>query len=1290
MPISRRNSLDAARRLVTMVAVLVLASHSAIALDPRKSVDQFIHHSWQTEDGLPDSSVTAIIQSLDGYLLFGTHRGIVRFDGVRFAVFDRQNTPAITVDSIDALCSDSTGTLWVGTSSGLHRFEGGRLGPKSLGTTIAARPVQSLVEDPAGGIWFGTADGGAGHVRDGQVTTLTTSEGLSSDMVRAVEIDHDGNVWIGTYDGGLNRYSDGAVTVFTTRQGLPSNNVQTIFEDRSGTLWIGTDGGLSRLRDGAITTYTEKDGLTVNSVRDIAEDRDGNLWIATFGGLSRLSDGRFTSFTSRTGLTNDVVLSVFEDREGNLWIGTEGGGLNRLTDGMLTTYTTSDGLSNDLVCPMLEDRSGNLWIGTYGGGLNRLRDGAVTVYSTKDGLSSDNLNALYEDRNGALWVGTIGGGVNRFDGRRFTALTTRDGLANDNVHAISEDADGTLWIGTDRGISKLSGATFANLSSRDGLSDDNIRALLPEPDGSMWVGTNRGLNHVTRDGITVYRTVDGLPSDVIWSINRDRAGTIWIGTAGGLGRLANGRLTGYTTDQGLFDTEVFQVLEDDSGNLWMSCARGIYRASKVQLEDVARGAASRFTCVAYGRADGMRSEVCTHFFQPAGCRTADGHLWFPTTKGAVRVDTTRFVAKSDPPPVVIEDVIVDGETLDLTQVAELAPGKERFEFRYTGLNFFAPETIRFRFRLEGFDADWVDTGTRRVASYTNLPPGEYTFRVIASIGDGAWTETGASYRFVYRASPWRTHWAFALYALLGLGLVYGAVRLRLRALERRNEALEAKITERTAQLAEKVREVTESEERAHESELRALDASRAKSTFLSGVSHELRTPLTTILGFVQLIARDTTLSESHQKRLAIVLRSGDHLLALINDVLSLAKIEAGQMSLNEKTFDLHYLLQNLEDMHRAHRRRNDVDVVFERDQSVPQFVVGDEGKLRQILINLIGNATKFTERGRVTIRARWKDGRASFEVADTGSGIADDELQTVFETFVQTESGRRAKEGTGLGLAICRNFVRMMGGDIEVESQLGQGSTFRFEIDLPEASEVAEEAETRHVARLAPGQEHFRILVVDDDVETRALFGDLLRSAGYEVHEAADGKSGVAAWLTLRPNLVCMDIRMPVMDGYAATRRIRELEGGQKRTIILALSASAFTHERDAILAAGCDDFISKPFHDAHVLETIGEHLGARYDYEAPDEPESPAAVAVTIERLAALPPGLRARLKDAAVRGSVQDASQSIADIRSADPTLADGLADLVANLALADVLELVERADDGNPPDASGEVRR
>ncbi|MBK6425945.1 MAG: response regulator [Blastocatellia bacterium] len=1278
MPFSCRNTLLLAGRYATMATIVLVACHAAVALDPNKSIGQFIHHAWQTEDGLPDSLVTSIIQTHEGYLLFGTHRGLVRFDGVRFAVFDRRNTPGLTTDSIDAVCEDASGTLWVGGAAGLHRFSGGRLGPRSRGATVTSNPVQSIVEDPAGGVWFGTAEHGAGFVIADEVRSLTTGQGLSSDKVRALCVDHEGSVWIGTFEGGLNRYRDGIVTVYTSKDGLASNNVQAVHEDLNGTLWVGTDGGLSSLKDGKFTSYTVRDGLTVNSVRALTEDSFGSLWVATFGGLNRFRDGRFSSFTTSTGLTNDVVLALLEDREGSLWIATEGGGLNRLRDGMLTAFTTADGLSHDLVCPILEDRNRNLWFGTFGGGLNRLRDGVVKVYSTKDGLSSNNLNALHEDRAGALWIGTIGGGLNKFDGQHFTVFDERQGLSSNIVHAVAEDAEGVLWVGTERGVSKLERGRFTSLTSLDGLSGDTVRVILPGMDGAMWVGTDQGLNRVSRDGITVFRMENGLAANTVWSLYQDGAGTLWIGTAGGLSRFENGRRTSYSVENGLFDNEVFQILEDDRANLWMRCAKGIFRVSKQQLDDVASGIVPSLTCVSYGRADGMRSEVCTHFFQPAGWKAANGNLWFPTTQGAVMVDTNRAGAGSVPPTVILEDVIVDNETLDLTEVADLAPGKERFEFRFTGLSFFAPESIRFRFRLEGFDEDWVDAGTRRVAYFTNLPPGEYNFRVMASTGNGDWTETDASYRFVYRSSPWKTRWAFALYAALGLGLLYAAVRLRLRAFERRNQALEEKVAERTLQLAEKVQEVTASEERAHASEIRALEASHAKSAFLSNISHELRTPLTAILGFVQLIARDASLPETHRNRLAIVLRSGEHLHGLINDVLSLSKIEAGRMTLEEKSFDLHRLLKSIEDMLRGRFKRTDVAFAFDCDESVPCYVFGDEGKLRQILINLLGNSMKFTEKGHVTLHVRWREGRAAFEVVDSGAGIAPDEIPTLFEAFVQTESGRQARQGTGLGLAISRNFVRLMNGDIDVTSEVGTGSTFRFEIDLPEASAVAMPVEARPVARLAPGQEQFRILVVDDDIEIRALFGDLLRTAGFEMYEAGDGRSGVEAWLERRPHLVFMDIRMPVMDGYAATRRIRELEEGGRRTVIVGLSAGAFKHERDAVLEAGCDDFVSKPFHDAHVLETIAEHLGAKYVYDEPIAPAAPAASVVTAERLATLTPDIRVRLKDAAVRGSVQDASRTIGEIRVLDPALAEGLEQLVASLALDELLKLVELADE------------
>jgi two-component system sensor histidine kinase/response regulator len=458
------------------------------------------------------------------------------------------------------------------------------------------------------------------------------------------------------------------------------------------------------------------------------------------------------------------------------------------------------------------------------------------------------------------------------------------------------------------------------------------------------------------------------------------------------------------------------------------------------------------------------------------------------------------------------------------------------------------------------------------------------------------------------------------------------------------------------------------------SERRALEASRAKSLFLSNMSHELRTPLNAVLGFAQLLERSASLPEKERESVALIRSSGEHLLDLINDVLAISKIEAGKVALAEKPFDLRHLLRGVVEMIRVRTQEKGLQLVVDVPDDLPARVVGDEGKLRQVLVNLLGNAVKFTGEGGVALRARWADGRGSFEVEDTGYGIAEAETGRLFEAFAQTESGRAAEEGTGLGLAISQNFVTVMGGRIRVRSVLGQGSVFAFDVALPRAAQAAVEQGATRVVGLEPGQAIPRILAVDDTAENRTLICELLRGVGFDVRMASNGREAVDLWASWRPHLIWMDLRMPVLDGAAATLLIREREGEGERCAILALTASAFEHDRETIMASGFDGFVTKPFREETIFDAIAAHLGVTYRYERPATTgASVAKSALARDRLAALPPKLLARLEEALVIGDVEASNEAADGVHALDPELGADLRRAVREYRFDELLGLL-----------------
>ncbi len=736
------------------------------------------------------------------------------------------------------------------------------------------------------------------------------------------------------------------------------------------------------------------------------------------------------------------------------------GGLNQLRDTKVRTYTTREGLCANFARVVLEDSRGDLWVGTDGGGLCRFRGDAFTSLGVEQGLPSASVRALAEGRDGALWVGSRSG-LSRFDGTSFTTWTVRDGLSSNLVRAVLEDREGTLWVGTEGGgLNRLSAGRVDVLTTGNGLPSNDVRALHEDTLGQLWIGTYGGLVR-WRDGVErVLGTADGLPNDIIFAVTEDGRGNLWVGTDSGLGLIEPSRITAFTVDDGLFDSKVFQILDDGNGWLWMSSNRGISRVRSEQLYARARGEIARVEAEGFNRSDGLRVNQCNGSSQPAGWRRRNGELWFPTAEGVAVVDPARMRFNRMPPPVLLEELVVDRVPMQPQVARALGPGLRELELHYTALSFVAPEKVRFRYRLEGFDDRWVEAGGRRSAYFTSIPPGRYRFHVVACNNDGAWNETGAAWSFEVVAPLWKRWWAYLLYVLAVGGSVWLAAMLRMRALHHRTRRLEVMVAERTAEveasnraLGEKVAEAEASEQRAVASERRALEASRAKSVFLSNMSHELRTPLNSIIGFAAILIE--RLEGQVEPRYARFLRnihaSGEHLLRLINTILDLSKIEAGRMELHLEQLPIGTLLSEMENLMRGVAGEADIDIEVRVPEDLP-LVAADPIKLKQVMFNLLSNAVKFSPpRATVVVDAALLPKAESplgvesvrVYVTDRGIGMRPEDQEVIFQEFRQLDEGaNRRFQGTGLGLPLARRLVELHGGTLTVQSVPEKGSTF--------------------------------------------------------------------------------------------------------------------------------------------------------------------------------------------------------------------------------------------------------
>lgn len=768
------------------------------ALDPGRSLSQYGHESWNREQGLPQNSVWAIAQTPDGYLWFGTEEGLVRYDGVAFKVFDKGNTPVLRNNSINALLVDRQGTLWVGTNSagggGLYHLT--PTGFEFVSQKQAARGpnITCLLEDREGSLWEGSWTG-LHRLAKGVWSAFRVSDGLPSERITAVCQDRSGRLFAGT-SRGLALYRDGRFIPIHPER-LAGEFVKALVEDREGGILIATFSGKLWRYQADRLERLEIPGVQPEGIHQLYLDRGGTLWIGSRGrGLLRRRPEGLEAFDHREGLAEDEVLSLFEDREGSLWIGTRTGGLHRLRDTPLATFSSREGLSTGSVTALLQARDGSLWIGTDGnGGVNRIRDGRVTLIGKREGLTSDGIRSLAEGPGGELWIGTDSG-LNRWKDGKVQRFTQAQGLAHDYILSLLAEPDGSLWIGTALGgLSRMEHGRFSDYTEKEGLPDLSVLALAKARDGGLWIGTQSGLALLKEGRITVPAPLPGQDPFTVHCLLDGGDGTLWIGTEGdGVKRLKGGALASVTTAQGLFDDTVSQILDDGMGNLWMSCNKGLFRVSRADLDAVADGSRRRLRCRSFDTQDGMRSADCSGGIQPAGWKALDGTLWFPTSDGAVQADPARLAPNTQPPPVVIEAALVDQAPAGDPRKLVVPAGAQSLEICYTALSFLVPKRVQFRYRLEGYDRDWVEAGGRRTAFYTNLPPGRYRFRVLACNNDGVWNEEGASLELKVEPHFYQTLWFYLLCGISAVG--FGALiqmhfqRTRIRALKAENRVLD--------------------------------------------------------------------------------------------------------------------------------------------------------------------------------------------------------------------------------------------------------------------------------------------------------------------------------------------------------------------------------------------------------------------------------------------------------------------------------------------------------------------
>jgi ligand-binding sensor domain-containing protein/signal transduction histidine kinase len=790
MPIFQSDKLTfCMHRLASRVLLLVLCivvSTSSFALDPTRNITQTFQRIWQTQQGLPQATIFSICQTGKTYIWMGTPTGLIRFDGNRF----KQITQFKGINLQDA---------W----------------------------IRVVAEDSENNLWFSMDGIGAVRIKDAAATIFDVSQGLPSNNVQCMVADAKGGMWIGT-DRGIARIEKGNVKAYQASQGLTHERVNSLALDKNGTLWIaGEQDEVGTFKDGQFS-WTKLKTLTNSSiVTSIWCAGNGTIWFGTTDGLISWKKGVEKRFTTAEGLTNDWIYTVIGGRGGVVWVGTKDGFSRIRGDDDIQNFRSNQGLSHSTVYSMIEDHEGNLWVATKQG-LNQFVERRTLPFTTDEGLPSNNIGPLCQDADGAIWIGTLDKGLTYYENRKFINLSTKDGLPDNSIVALVRGERDDLWVGTHNGLCCIRDRKVVQtISEKDGLSSNAIQCLLYGPDESLWIGTARGLDILQNGKVTHFVGDENFPFSSISAIVRyrgtivvaiegegvfrcidrefvaldesstaygmnvlsffaDEGGNLWMGTRGeGLLYFDGKRTVNLTVKQGLWDDDVFEIIQDSRQRLWMACSKGIFFAEKEDLIRLAKGQLKRISCLPFTPTDLLRTIECQALASPAALIAKDGRIWFATIRGIIVVDPNRIQRAVPPPRVVVEDVIVNGMTERPDDVVSLGPGQSNLTFRYTALSFTAPPRIEFRYILEGFDKDWIDAGTRREAYYTNLPPGQYKFRVSASYVDGPTGDVQSPIAFEIRPYFYQTTWFMVLCAASVAAAGWLIYRARINRIEDR-------------------------------------------------------------------------------------------------------------------------------------------------------------------------------------------------------------------------------------------------------------------------------------------------------------------------------------------------------------------------------------------------------------------------------------------------------------------------------------------------------------------------
>ena len=1200
----------------------------------------FNFKSYSFREGLSSGTVHSILKDSFGFLWFATDDGLNRFDGTNFKVYkhDPAKANGLKVNHITDLFESRDGSIWIGTNGGgLSYYDKNRdsiFNYTAKGSLQIGAAVTSVKGGQDGNIWV-TSFGGLFEISLKNKELISGNKYSAIKKVLAGKIsmsflqDKKEQIWIGSANGlYLFNPATGNVKQFNHREGddssLPNDNVTTIMEDPKGNIWVGTSNGLSMLLPGStqfrnVLNTKGPPLISSNRIYALAADDKNQLWIGTDEGLDimDLTTDSIVSYTpdirNPRSISSRSIRSIFIDKKGIFWVGTFRGGVNKYDPNFnhfdLKEYNAFDpaGLRSPFVTSFAEYQH-NIFIGTDGGGLqfydrntDLLSHISLPMAKKKEQHHDLTILTLEMTRNNQLWVGTYLNGLYCYfpstgTHKRYTKGAGTTDLNSNDIFCLKEDQHGNVWVGTNGGgINLIKPATnqiekyISNplrMNDPSRPASNYIRSLEEDRSGNIWIGTfGSGISvfDPLSQKFTFYtKQKSGLPSDYVISIKEDSHGNIWIGTSGnGMGLLKKGRerFESITEKDGLANGTIHKIIEDAFGKLWISTNSGL------SCYDPATGKIKNYT-----NHNGLQAGA---FTTGAGLKLSDGALFFGGHHGFNYFNPSQLKANKNIPEIVFTEFKIDNQLVSPSESGPIHQSilmaeeihlkhKQWFSIAFEALDFTVPEANQYEYKLEGFDKKWLRAGKEHSAYYANIAPGEYVFNVRASNNDGVWNQKGRSIKVVVSPPFWRTNVAYLTYILLFGGLLFyirsiGIKKLQLRfALEQ--ERQEAK------QLIERERKEAEY--------LHKLD--RMKIKFLTNLSHEFRTPISLIVGPVENLIGQIK-EEAPLNYLNLIKRNTKRLLNLVNQLLDFRKMEEQELKLQCSEGDIVFFMRDVCDSFNEVAQRKKIDFSFNTALTVLP-VVFDHDKIERILFNILSNAFKFTpENGDIAVNLSEVEeteaqGYKSIcvSIKDSGIGIPKDVETRIFESFFQHDTGSEIlKQGTGIGLSITKEFVKMHGGSIWVNSKVGEGSTFSFQLKLKQtAQQVIEEIPV--IAISGPlietpihllnnkNEREPTLLIVEDDDDFRFYIKDNLK-AEYGIYEASNGKEGWQSTIFHHPDIIICDVQMPVMNGLELVQKLKADKRTKHIPIILLTAADTLNGQLDG-LETGAIDYITKPF----------------------------------------------------------------------------------------------------------------